>query len=107
MSAFGPKRTSLVAPHMSAFGGKGHGFLRCECLLLTQNGRVNCSLLVVRTATMPRALNPTAIRTVSLQCRLCHVPGVNTTRLHGPATGPGAIASIDDAYRRKNSSSCA
>jgi len=22
MSAFGPKRTSLVAPHMSAFGGK-------------------------------------------------------------------------------------
>ena len=24
MSAFGPKRTSLVAPHMSAFGGKAH-----------------------------------------------------------------------------------
>jgi len=22
MSAFGPKRTSVVAPHMSAFGGK-------------------------------------------------------------------------------------
>jgi len=22
MSAFGPKQTSLVAPHMSAFGGK-------------------------------------------------------------------------------------
>ena len=22
MSAFGPKRTSLIAPHMSAFGGK-------------------------------------------------------------------------------------
>jgi hypothetical protein len=22
MSAFGPKRTSLAAPHMSAFGGK-------------------------------------------------------------------------------------
>ena len=25
MSAFGPKRTSLVAPHMSAFGGKAAG----------------------------------------------------------------------------------
>jgi hypothetical protein len=23
MSAFGPKRTFVVAPHMSAFGGKG------------------------------------------------------------------------------------
>jgi hypothetical protein len=22
MSAYGPKRTSLIAPHMSAFGGK-------------------------------------------------------------------------------------
>jgi hypothetical protein len=26
MSAFGPKRTSLVAPHMSAFGGKADIF---------------------------------------------------------------------------------
>jgi hypothetical protein len=24
MSAFGPKQTSLVAPHMSAFGGKAN-----------------------------------------------------------------------------------
>src|SRR6478736_3494005 len=37
MSALGPKRTSLVAPHMSAFGSKADmAFLRCECLLLTQ-----------------------------------------------------------------------
>jgi len=53
MSAIGPKQASLVAPHMSAFGGKadlticrmhvriygrywgqsGHHFLRCICLL--------------------------------------------------------------------------
>ena len=56
MSAFGPKRTSLVAPHMSAFGGKAdmtvcgnpllrsllgakrHDLLRRTCLLLTQSG---------------------------------------------------------------------
>src|SRR5215467_12337693 len=53
MSAFGPKRTSLVAPHMSAFRGKadmtvcesplslsllgvsGHALLRRTCPLLT------------------------------------------------------------------------
>src|SRR6185437_8002456 len=29
MSAFGPKRTSLVAPHMSAFGGKAD-MIFCE-----------------------------------------------------------------------------
>src|SRR5262245_8300713 len=29
MSAFGPKRTSLVAPHMSAFGGKAD-MMFCE-----------------------------------------------------------------------------
>jgi hypothetical protein len=28
MSAFGPKRTSLAAPHMSAFGGKAD--MHCE-----------------------------------------------------------------------------
>jgi hypothetical protein len=56
MSAIGPKRTSLVAPHMSAFGGKadmtvcanplsrsllgqsGHDVLRRTCLLMTQSG---------------------------------------------------------------------
>ena len=31
--------------------------------------------------------------------------GPNTTRLHGPATSPGAVAPIGDAYRRKISSS--
>jgi hypothetical protein len=30
MSAFGPKRTSLVAPHMSAFGGKADKLWRTE-----------------------------------------------------------------------------
>ena len=56
MSAIGPKRTSLVAPHMSAFGGKadisgtdvrfrgrywgqsGHALLHCICPLMTQSG---------------------------------------------------------------------
>src|SRR5262252_7886065 len=38
MSAFGPKRTSLVAPHMSAFGGKADVPLGCNCLRLTQSG---------------------------------------------------------------------
>src|SRR5262245_2397960 len=33
MSAFGPKRTSLVAPHMSAFGGKADMTI-WACLLL-------------------------------------------------------------------------
>jgi hypothetical protein len=32
MSAFGPKQTSLVAPHMSAFGGKAD-MAFCGCLL--------------------------------------------------------------------------
>src|SRR5262245_632294 len=39
MSAIGPKRTSRVATHMSAFGSKADMiFLRRECLLLTQSG---------------------------------------------------------------------
>jgi hypothetical protein len=56
MSAFGPKRTSACALHMSAFEAKadmafcgislsrsllgvsGHAVLRCTCLLLTQSG---------------------------------------------------------------------
>ena len=53
MSAIGPKRTSLVAPHMSAFGGKadmavrfrgrywgqsGHALLHCIRPLMTQSG---------------------------------------------------------------------
>ena len=33
MSAFGPKRTSLVAPHMSAFGGEAD-MTFAACLLL-------------------------------------------------------------------------
>src|SRR5262245_46496401 len=41
MSAFGPKRTSLVAPHMSAFGGKADIVARArhprrKCLSLRQ-----------------------------------------------------------------------
>src|SRR5262249_32767367 len=38
MSAFGPKRTRAVAPHMSAFGGEsGHDLLRRKCQLMTQS----------------------------------------------------------------------
>jgi len=44
MSAFGPKRTSLVAPHMSAFGGKadiiqGKADIK-KCPLMTQSGHL-------------------------------------------------------------------
>jgi hypothetical protein len=36
MSAIGPKRTSLAAPHMSAIGGKADmTFCAAHCLLFT------------------------------------------------------------------------
>ena len=39
MSAFGTKRTSASASHMSAFGGKADiDLLRRKCLLMTQSG---------------------------------------------------------------------
>ena len=39
MSAFGTKRTSPSALHMSAFGGKADmTVLQCKCPLLTQSG---------------------------------------------------------------------
>ena len=39
MSAIGTKRTSLVAPHMSAIGGKADiDVLHCKCPLMTQSG---------------------------------------------------------------------
>ena len=41
MSAIGTKRTYLVAPHMSAFGGKAD--MHCKCLLLTQSGHSACA----------------------------------------------------------------
>jgi len=37
-----PKRTSVTAVHMSAFGS-GHGLAHCKCLLLTQSGHFNFS----------------------------------------------------------------
>ena len=37
MSTIGTKRTSVLAPHMSALGGTADMTL-CECLLLTQSG---------------------------------------------------------------------
>ena len=40
MSAIGTKRTSLVAPHMSAFGGKADMTLHCTCPLMTQSGHL-------------------------------------------------------------------
>src|SRR5262245_3815964 len=64
MSAIGPKRTSLDAPHMSVFGSKpdmtvagirfrgrywgqsGHACLRCTCLLLTQSGHLRPPFLI-------------------------------------------------------------
>jgi hypothetical protein len=52
MSAIGPKRTSLAAPHMSAFGGKAdmrlcgnplsRSLVRRTRLLLTQSGHSPC-----------------------------------------------------------------
>jgi hypothetical protein len=65
MSAFGPKRTSLAAPHMSALGGKadmgycgspyrgrywgqsGHALLHCICPLMTQSGHCSPSAALV------------------------------------------------------------
>ena len=39
MSAIGPKRTFLFAPHMSAIGGKADmPLLHRKCLLMTQSG---------------------------------------------------------------------
>ena len=39
MSASGTKRTSLVALHMSAIGGKADmAFCTAKCLLMTQSG---------------------------------------------------------------------
>jgi|RhiMethySRZTD1v2_1073278.scaffolds.fasta_scaffold39845_5 hypothetical protein len=38
-SAFGPKRTSLVAPHMSAFGGKADIALGSSPLAFDPSGR--------------------------------------------------------------------
>ena len=37
-SAFGTKRTSLFAPHMSAFGGKADQSDFAQCPLVTQSG---------------------------------------------------------------------
>jgi hypothetical protein len=51
MSAFGPKRTSLDAPHMSAFGGKAD---------IIQNGR--SPSLVVSRATIPPRLRRYSVR---------------------------------------------
>ena len=46
MSAIGTKRTSLVAPHMSAIGGKADmTVLHCKCPLLTQSGHRPTSTL--------------------------------------------------------------
>jgi hypothetical protein len=43
MSAYDPKRTSQVAPHMSALGGKADmAHCSAKCPLLTQSGHVVC-----------------------------------------------------------------
>jgi hypothetical protein len=45
MSAIGPKQTSLVALHMSAFGGKADMTIRMVLLAIVANelgGRVDC-----------------------------------------------------------------
>jgi hypothetical protein len=47
MSAIGTKRTSLFAPHMSAFGGKADMTFCGECLLLTQSGYCLCTAAMV------------------------------------------------------------
>src|SRR5215475_13340566 len=48
MSASGPKRTSLVAPHMSAFGGKADIDVNGPSLpLLTQSGHSSVRVIVL------------------------------------------------------------
>ena len=41
MSAYGTKRTSLVAPHMSAFGGKAD--IEAACIFYVSNSLANAS----------------------------------------------------------------
>jgi hypothetical protein len=48
MSAFGPKRTSLVAPHMSAFGGKADMTLCGNPLLRSLLGVKRTSLFAAQ-----------------------------------------------------------
>ena len=56
VSAIGPKRTSLVAPHMSAFGGKGDMTVRGNPLLRSLLGARRTSLVALHmSANDPKA----------------------------------------------------
>src|SRR6266699_1233614 len=48
-----------------------------------------------------RASRPTEIVNVALQCRLCHFPPIDATRLHRPAASPCAAACVGDTYYRQ------
>jgi transcriptional regulator GlxA family with amidase domain len=48
-----------------------------------------------------RVSRPMEVRHVRLQCRLCHFPRSDTTRLYWPITGPRQAASIDNPHRRQ------
>ena len=59
MSAFGPKQTSLVAPHMSAFGGKADMTSCGDPLLRSLLGLKRTSLFAVRmSAFNPKRTSP-------------------------------------------------
>ena len=64
MSAFCTKRTSLVALHMSAFGGKAHDGLHCKRLLLTQSGHTK---MLAETGELPSRMRHAPCLEVSWQ----------------------------------------
>ena len=55
MSPFGPQRTSLVAPHMSVFGGKADtGSLTGECRRTAHGSRARYArIALVKSAPLP------------------------------------------------------
>jgi hypothetical protein len=59
MSAIGPKRTSLVAPHMSAFGGKADMALCGNSLLRSLLGvKRTCPFALHMSANDPKRTSP-------------------------------------------------
>src|SRR5262249_18333949 len=85
MSAFGPKRTSVSAPHMSAFGGKADMTV-CVCLLLR-------SLLGVKRTSLIAAhmspFDPAATLSGVLCCSAKRVSAGDSTAVR--LSAPGAV----------------
>src|SRR5262245_20496763 len=72
MSAIGPKRTFLVAPHMSAFGGKADMPIASKFPLMTQSGLCHRECEVPHTTGGNRP--GTVVRCASLNAVTRHEP---------------------------------